>query len=95
MLANGQDCTEEDATEEADEEEQRADRQIPCVTQSGLPVILYLFSRTGREKEEWFQHFQSASMTQDKESHSLYGSRLGKGNYCLRKRIYQSMVLTP
>ncbi|XP_067426971.1 LOW QUALITY PROTEIN: testis-expressed protein 2-like [Thunnus thynnus] len=26
-----------------------------------LPVILYLFGRTGREKEEWFQHFLSAS----------------------------------
>lgn len=26
-----------------------------------LPVTLYLFGRTGREKEEWFQHFLSAS----------------------------------
>lgn len=28
-----------------------------------LPVTLYLFGRTGREKEEWFQHFLSASCT--------------------------------
>lgn len=28
-----------------------------------LPVTLYLFGRTGREKEEWFQHFLSASRT--------------------------------
>uniref|UniRef100_A0A3B4GJ73 Testis-expressed sequence 2 protein-like n=1 Tax=Pundamilia nyererei TaxID=303518 RepID=A0A3B4GJ73_9CICH len=26
-----------------------------------FPVTLYLFGRTGREKEEWFQHFVSAS----------------------------------
>lgn len=26
-----------------------------------LPVTLYLFGRTGRDKEEWFQHFLSAS----------------------------------
>lgn len=29
-----------------------------------LPVNLYLFGRTGREKEEWFQHFLSASRAQ-------------------------------
>uniref|UniRef100_A0A8C5GEI3 Testis-expressed protein 2-like n=1 Tax=Gouania willdenowi TaxID=441366 RepID=A0A8C5GEI3_GOUWI len=28
------------------------------------PVILYLFGRTGREKEEWYQHFLSASRTE-------------------------------
>ncbi|XP_061088032.1 testis-expressed protein 2 [Conger conger] len=82
MLAKGQDCTEEDAIEEVDEEVQGADRHTPCATHSGLPVILYLFSRTGREKEEWFQHFLSASMTQDKESHSLCGSMLDASGPC-------------
>ncbi|KAJ8413671.1 hypothetical protein AAFF_G00081780 [Aldrovandia affinis] len=76
MLPEGQDGTEEDTTEEAQEEEQRADQQTLPVTQSGPPIILYLFGRTGREKEEWFQHFLSASMTKDKESHSVCGSRL-------------------
>ncbi|KAJ8363792.1 hypothetical protein SKAU_G00126230 [Synaphobranchus kaupii] len=82
ILANGQDGTEEEATGEADEEERRADRQTPSVTHSGLPVILYLFSRTGREKEEWFQRFLSASVTKDKESHSLCGSRLDVSGPC-------------
>lgn len=40
-------------------EEERAERNIAPDHQ--LPVTLYLFGRTGREKEEWFQHFLSAS----------------------------------
>ncbi|KAI1896006.1 hypothetical protein AGOR_G00090360 [Albula goreensis] len=39
------------------------------------PIVLYLFGRTGREKEEWFQRFLSASMTKEKEIHSA-GSRM-------------------
>lgn len=29
-----------------------------------VPVTLYLFGRTGREKEEWFQHFLLASKSE-------------------------------
>ncbi|KAM9336299.1 LOW QUALITY PROTEIN: testis-expressed protein 2 [Symphorus nematophorus] len=32
-----------------------------------LPTILYLFGRTGREKEEWFRHFLFASMDTERE----------------------------
>ncbi|XP_040923094.1 testis-expressed protein 2 [Toxotes jaculatrix] len=32
-----------------------------------LPTTLYLFSRTGREKEEWFRHFLFASMDTERE----------------------------
>lgn len=31
------------------------------------PVTLYLFGRTGREKEEWFRHFLFASMDTERE----------------------------
>lgn len=31
-------------------------------TVSDLPTTLYLFGRTGREKEEWFRHFLFASV---------------------------------
>lgn len=41
------------------EEEERAEGHK--VTDQQLPVTLFLFGRTGREKEEWFQHFLSAS----------------------------------
>nr|XP_046213059.1 testis-expressed protein 2 [Oncorhynchus gorbuscha] len=34
---------------------------------ANLPTTLYLFGRTGREKEEWFHHFLSASMVMEKE----------------------------
>lgn len=32
-----------------------------------LPSVLYLFGRTGREKEEWFRHFLFASVDTEKE----------------------------
>lgn len=32
-----------------------------------LPTTLYLFGRTGREKEEWFCHFLFASMDTERE----------------------------
>ncbi|KAM4597934.1 testis-expressed protein 2-like [Polymixia lowei] len=44
---------------EGSEEEERTERQT--VPDQQLPVTLYLFGRTGREKEEWFQNFLSAS----------------------------------
>lgn len=45
--------------EEEEEEEDRAERHM--VTTQQLPVTLYLYGRTGREKEEWFQRLDSAS----------------------------------
>lgn len=33
-----------------------------------LPTTLYLFGRTGREKEEWFRHFLFASMETERET---------------------------
>uniref|UniRef100_A0A8C3AL42 SMP-LTD domain-containing protein n=1 Tax=Cyclopterus lumpus TaxID=8103 RepID=A0A8C3AL42_CYCLU len=44
---------------EGKEEDERAEKHT--VPDRQLPVTLYLFGRTGREKEEWFQHFLSAS----------------------------------
>lgn len=32
-----------------------------------VPTTLYLFGRTGREKEEWFRHFLLASMDAERE----------------------------
>ncbi|XP_066545722.1 testis-expressed protein 2 [Amia ocellicauda] len=76
---------------EGQTEEPRADRQTdsskrsvgasstpePPAPQPRLPTTLYLFGRTGREKEEWFQHFLSASKmaTEDKDSPSRCGSK--------------------
>ncbi|XP_070779234.1 testis-expressed protein 2-like [Enoplosus armatus] len=48
----------EESVVEGQEEEERAERHT--VPDHQLPVTLYLFGRTGREKEEWFQHFLSA-----------------------------------
>ncbi|XP_050929665.1 LOW QUALITY PROTEIN: testis-expressed protein 2-like [Lates calcarifer] len=50
----------EESVVEGQEEEERAEKHA-ILPDHQLPVTLYLFGRTGREKEEWFQHFLSAS----------------------------------
>lgn len=57
ILAHGE--AEEESLHEGQEEEERIERHT--VLDHQLPVTLYLFGRTGREKEEWFQHILSAS----------------------------------
>ncbi|XP_053299485.1 testis-expressed protein 2 [Pleuronectes platessa] len=56
----------EESVVEGQEEEDRAER--PPALDPQLPVTLYLFGRTGREKEEWFQHFSSATRAAAKNS---------------------------
>nr|XP_020472070.1 testis-expressed protein 2-like [Monopterus albus] len=51
---------------EGQEEEETAEKYT--VLDPQLPVTLYLFGRTGREKEEWFQHFLSVSRAAAKSS---------------------------
>ncbi|XP_071777341.2 testis-expressed protein 2-like [Centroberyx gerrardi] len=55
------------------EDEERTERQT--ILDPQLPVTLYLFGRTGREKEEWFQHFLSASRAGAKSSLSREESK--------------------
>ncbi|XP_041851881.1 testis-expressed protein 2-like [Melanotaenia boesemani] len=49
----------EESLFEGQGEEEKAEKRI--VQSHQFPVTLYLFGRTGREKEEWFQHFLLAS----------------------------------
>ena len=56
----------EESVIEGQEEEERAEKHTAPDQQ--LPVSLYLFGRTGREKEEWFQHLLSASRAGAKSS---------------------------
>ncbi|CAB1342393.1 unnamed protein product [Coregonus sp. 'balchen'] len=56
---------EEEKVEDGQEEEERTDKQtLPDTQTQGLPDTLYLFGRTGREKEDWFQHFLLASRSE-------------------------------
>ncbi|XP_045070725.1 testis-expressed protein 2-like [Coregonus clupeaformis] len=60
---------EEERVEDGQEEEERTDKQtLPDTQTQGLPDTLYLFGRTGREKEDWFQHFLLASRSEVKSS---------------------------
>lgn len=47
---------------------------------SGRELTLYLFGRTGREKEEWFQHFLAASRLKAelKRASAVTGTRAGE-----------------
>lgn len=52
---------------------------------SSRDLTLYLFGRTGREKEEWFQRFLSASKLKPdlKKTSSVAASKSGEQNRCL------------
>uniref|UniRef100_A0A3Q3KBX8 SMP-LTD domain-containing protein n=1 Tax=Monopterus albus TaxID=43700 RepID=A0A3Q3KBX8_MONAL len=57
----------EGSSEERQGAEPGAEAIIPKQSSSkhahGFPTILYLFGRTGREKEEWFRHFLFVNMS--------------------------------
>ncbi|XP_035253619.1 testis-expressed protein 2-like isoform X1 [Anguilla anguilla] len=64
----------EEGREEVQEEQgERPEQDVAPAAKLGAPVTLFLFGRTGREKEEWFQHFLSASKAADCDQDS--GSR--------------------
>ncbi|XP_034049906.1 testis-expressed protein 2 [Thalassophryne amazonica] len=64
QLAKGGDSLEEEE-EEIRGEEPQTERSSKC--HSDPFTTLYLFGRTGREKEEWFRHFLFASMDTERE----------------------------
>lgn len=51
----------EESPARTEEEDDGPQRDAVVAAEPRPPVSLYLFGRTGREKEEWFQHFLSAS----------------------------------
>uniref|UniRef100_A0A3P8UFV7 Testis-expressed protein 2-like n=1 Tax=Cynoglossus semilaevis TaxID=244447 RepID=A0A3P8UFV7_CYNSE len=69
-----------------------------------FPTTLYLFGRTGREKEEWFRHFLFASSKNQREKEAeterpdRCGSRSGEANVNealgMRRLLYQECVST-
>ncbi|KAK9530642.1 hypothetical protein VZT92_012130 [Zoarces viviparus] len=73
QLAGGSNSQEEEGgkSEESRGEEPGAEMASPLQSSSkhvrDLPTALYLFGRTGREKEEWFRHFLFASMDTEGE----------------------------
>lgn len=53
-------------------------------TSSSRDLTLYLFGRTGREKEEWFQRFLSASKPKvDSKKAVTAGTKSGEQDRCL------------
>uniref|UniRef100_A0AAR2IMH2 SMP-LTD domain-containing protein n=1 Tax=Pygocentrus nattereri TaxID=42514 RepID=A0AAR2IMH2_PYGNA len=62
VLAEEEEHKEDEGTSEpADEDNGRAEKPPLVEKEVGQTTVLYLFGRTGREKEEWYQHFLLAS----------------------------------
>uniref|UniRef100_A0A8C2FSK0 Testis expressed 2, like n=1 Tax=Cyprinus carpio TaxID=7962 RepID=A0A8C2FSK0_CYPCA len=61
-LAEGERAVEEDEMADGQEEAQKVEKHPGPTTNVSHPVTLYLFGRTGREKEEWFHRLFSASI---------------------------------
>ncbi|XP_023285011.1 testis-expressed protein 2-like isoform X2 [Seriola lalandi dorsalis] len=60
--------SEESRGEEPGGVEPTSPKQSSCKPVHDLPTTLYLFGRTGREKEEWFRHFLFASIDAEREN---------------------------
>ncbi|XP_078135534.1 testis-expressed protein 2 [Sander vitreus] len=73
QLAGTENCQEDEGgrSEESRGKEPGAELASPQQSSSkhvhDLPTTLYLFGRTGREKEEWFRHFLFASVETERE----------------------------
>ncbi|KAF4092746.1 hypothetical protein AMELA_G00024460 [Ameiurus melas] len=64
MLAEEEQCVEEEHVSEAAEaKSEREEKHKQVEMETDQTTTLYLFGRTGREKEEWYQHFLLASKT--------------------------------
>ncbi|XP_016401615.1 testis-expressed sequence 2 protein-like isoform X2 [Sinocyclocheilus rhinocerous] len=68
-LAEGERAVEEDEMAEGQGEAQKVEKHPGPTTNVSHRVTLYLFGRTGREKEEWFHRLFSASI-HNEENHS-------------------------
>ncbi|XP_077057227.1 testis-expressed protein 2 isoform X2 [Siphateles boraxobius] len=75
-LAEGVEAVEEDGTVEGPGEVQKVEKPAGSMTNVSIPLTLYLFGRTGREKEEWFHRLFSVSI-HNEEDHfeSIFGDK--------------------
>ncbi|KAK3520477.1 hypothetical protein QTP70_024097 [Hemibagrus guttatus] len=87
MLAEEEQCVEEEQVSEATEaKNERAEKLKQLKKEADQTTTLYLFGRTGREKEEWYQHFLLASKTEiyreksKSEEYSAGGSSQGSSD---------------
>ncbi|XP_026772615.3 testis-expressed protein 2-like [Pangasianodon hypophthalmus] len=64
ILAEEEQCVEEEQVSDAAEaKSEKAEKLKQVKKEADQTTTLYLFGRTGREKEEWYQHFLLASKT--------------------------------
>lgn len=63
LAAEEQWVEDEHISEAAEAKDERAEKLKQVETEADQVTTLYLFGRTGREKEEWYQHFMLASKT--------------------------------
>lgn len=68
---------EEDETVGGQGEAQKVEKPPGSMTNVSHPVTLYLFGRTGREKEEWFHRLFSVSIHNEEDNfESIFGGKV-------------------
>lgn len=68
---------EEDEIVEGPGEVQKVEKPPGTMTNVSQPVTLYLFGRTGREKEEWFHRLFSVSIHKEEDIfESIFGGKV-------------------
>ncbi|XP_073684102.1 testis-expressed protein 2 [Garra rufa] len=76
LTEEGEGAVEEDEMAEGQGEAQKVEKNPGSTANVSQPVTLYLFGRTGREKEEWFHRLFSASIHNDEDhSESISGDK--------------------
>ncbi|XP_076616867.1 testis-expressed protein 2 isoform X2 [Chaetodon auriga] len=86
----GEGGTSEDGLGEEPGAEPASPRQISSKHTHDPPATLYLFGRTGREKEEWFRHFLFASMDTEREKQRPGRCASRSGNPALAQSVSAS-----
>lgn len=68
---------EEDETVEGPGEVQKVEKPPGSMTNVSHPVTIYLFGRTGRQKEEWFHRLFSVSIHKEEDLfESIFGGKV-------------------
>lgn len=87
MLAEEEQCVEEEQVSEAAEaNSERAENLNHLKKVADQTSTLYLFGRTGREKEEWYQHFLLASKTKIYGEEPKSGTELNQTWSCCKQK---------
>lgn len=88
LAVEQQHVEEEHISEAAEAKNERTEKLKQVEKEADQITTLYLFGRTGREKEEWYQHFMLASKSKICQEESMPGAELTQKLSCCQKKHY-------